>query len=101
MQNLKLCLGFMILISVPIGYRLLFAKSEITEALSVTLAQQDCHADNAPIFGIRFSSDGQYVVGNLGPKSIRVWNAKTGAIVATLTDDVVDWDRKFSLSTDN
>jgi WD40 repeat protein len=68
---------------------------------SNTPKSQECHAEDAPIFHVRFSADGQYLVANWPPNSIRIWNAKTGNRVSTLSDAVFNRSEMFVISQDN
>jgi WD40 repeat protein len=66
-----------------------------------TKTPQRCYSDRALIWHVKFSADGQYLLANWPPHSVRVWNTKTGAIVATLTDAHIDFLEIFALSPDS
>lgn len=65
------------------------------------IAQEKCRADNAPIFDIQFSADGNYLIANWPPNSVRIWDAESGLIITTLTHELMSHLEILAFSPDN
>jgi WD40 repeat protein len=65
------------------------------------IAQEKCRADNAPIFDIQFSADGNYMIANWPPNSVRVWDTESGLIITTLTHELMSHFEILAFSPDN
>lgn len=60
-----------------------------------------CHVDEGAIWNIAFSADGQYLSADWPLHSVRIWDVPTRALLATLTDPVIDPMELFAFSPDN
>jgi WD40 repeat protein len=69
--------------------------------ISSVKAQEKCRAINAPIFDIQFSADGNYLIANWPPNSVRVWDAESGLIITTLTHELMSHFEVLAFSPDN
>ncbi len=96
-HQLKLFWGLVVLASLFIDYRPPLAQAQSPEP-SVTL--EPCQADQG-IANVKFSPNGQYLVANWPPHSVRIWNGNTGALVATLTDSLITEQERIALSPNN
>jgi WD40 repeat protein len=65
-----------------------------------TLTPYWCHAHDG-IPRVVFSSDGKYLAAAWPPNTVRVWNAKTGAVVSVLGSALIDNQERMAFSPDN
>lgn len=90
-------LSVIALVFVFLNYGMLSIEAQTAEP---TAEPGNCLVKNDAVYQIKFSIDGQLLLANWPPHSVRVWNAKTGAIVATLTDDLIDNQESIAFSPD-
>ena len=98
MKQLNPALGLIALMLAFFEYR---PPSAVAQTAEPSQPTAECQIDNTIIWHIAFSSDGQYISANWPEHSVRVWNAKTGATIATLTDARIDSFTLFAFSPDN
>jgi WD40 repeat protein len=98
MKHLRLSLGLIVVVLVFGDRRAPSTQAQTVESSST---QDACHVDRALIWNVDFSSDGEFLTATWPPHSIRIWNALTGAVVATLTDDLIDSQDYLVFSPDN
>ena len=98
MKQRKLALIVIFLMLAIAEYKLPSTKAQTAEPSKTPAG---CYVDPAVIWNVAFSPDGRYLIANWPPHSVRIWDVQSGAIVATLTDNLIDSQEQFFFSPNN
>jgi hypothetical protein len=98
MNYRELSLGTLVFIFVFFANGMVSTNVQTAEP---AMTPEECPVDNDLIYGFTFSLDGEYLGAPWQPHSIRIWNAKTGARVTTLTDGRITDVEQIAFSPDN